>query len=94
MGLFTSSKPSVTRKEFDRILADIYGRFPQETRQRLKALTAGYIEEHGSQYGMDASELKQFIAAARIMVPDGYESALKELEQRLEKAVKGSYGGV
>lgn len=93
MGLFTSSTPSVSNKEFHKILTDVCDLFPQRTRERLKALAAGYIEEHGSQYGMDASELKQFMGAARIIVPGGYDSALEELEQRLEKAVKGSYDG-
>jgi len=93
MGLLFSQKPSVSEKEFRRILTDMHNNFPERVRRELKALADQHIKEYGSEAGMDTKEVERFLEAAKVIVPSDYRGALDELRVRLEKAVKGSYGG-
>ena len=93
MGIFNTPGPSVTRKEFERILSDMHSRFSGDMHKDLRALSAGYIAESGAEAGMSGKELEQFMQAARSIVPSSHHGSLGELHERLQKAVKGSYGG-
>ncbi|MDO8558448.1 MAG: hypothetical protein Q7S09_04670 [bacterium] len=96
MGLF-NNPPSrvVSEEEFEKVLSAVSRKHrgvPHEEFQKIRAMAAGYLNEHGQFRGMDEKELKQFLGNVTPVIDRSYRGMLKTLDVELQKALGGRYG--
>ncbi|MDP3963499.1 MAG: hypothetical protein Q8Q39_03305 [bacterium] len=101
MGFFDFNNPPsriITEQEFDRVINTVSRKHrgvPSEEFEKIRAMAAGYLHEHGQFRGMDEKELGQFLGHLPPIVDKIYHGSLKTLETELRKALATSkYGAV
>ena len=101
MGLFSFNNPpsrSITEQEFERVLNTVARKHrgvPSEEFEKIRAMAAGYLQEHSQYRGMDEKELNQFLSHLSPIVDKIYHGALKTLDVELHRALTTSkYGTV